>query len=261
MLSVSTSSSAASLGLHKAILVYGGNNDRYQDSECIAHATIHDISISGKNPVLNPGRLATHDDLKTLVSGLAESLSLSVPTWIEPTMLAMGAGRMLWYSPAGKRAMFFKESIAQKSVKGQGVVPTPGLVWMVMQGQLYVYAFKGVDRPTQQTKLYQAPFFNVWSQGKVCVGNAEMPTGDDVAIPEKWVKGFFGSLFTHPNFTQKNRLVKGICPLRFWKEMLAKPPEVFPAQRLVELPVTVGDFLTVNASDTIARIGRASGQF
>ena len=168
---------------------------------------------------------------------------------------------MLWYTPACKKAMFFKEAISQKMVTGNGILPIPGLVWMVMQGELYLYAFKGVDRPTQQTKLYQAPFFNVWSQGKVCVGNAEMPTGDDVAVPEKWVRGFFGSLFTHPNFTEKDRLVKGICPLNFWKKMLAKPPVVFPANRLVELPVTVGDFLTVNVSETIARIGRASGQF
>ena len=268
MLQVNASLSTDTMALQKAILVYGKNKreSHYGDGNAseMAHATVNDVDMSSGAPVLLPGRLVTQTDLKELVQGLSQSQALASPCWMDATMLAMGAGRMVWYTPPCHRPMFFKpSSFIKNSLDGHGNLPTPGLVWMVAQGDLYVYAYKeaGKARPEKATKLCQAPFFNVWSQGKVCTGNAHMPVGDNAAIPHLWVDAFFQSSFTHPNFTEKDRLIKGICPVGFWKSMLKKPRTVFPKARLVDLSLTVDDLL---AQDYLVRIGnkaRARGEF
>lgn len=267
MLNVNASATSKSMALKKAILVYSGGPDNpygYSEAEktAMTHATVNDIDMSSGVPMLMAGRLMTQSDLNELVKGLSQSQALAVPAWIDTTMLAMGAGRMIWYTPACQRAMFFKaSSFTKNTFEAQGQLPTPGLVWLVMQGALYVYAYKGSGRPDKETKLYQAPFFNVWSQGKVCTGNAAMPVGDNAAIPHMWVDAFFGSNFTHPNFKEKDRLVKGVCPIDFWKAMTEKPLPVFPEGRLVDLPLTVADLLAPDLNQKLGNIDRAAGEF
>ena len=265
MLEVSASTNSTTLALQKAILVYGPSvapRNFHTEESGAAHATINDVDMSSGSPVLKAGRLMTQSDLETLVKALAQSESLAQPAWIDTTMLAMGAGRMIWYTPACQRSMFFKaSSFTENSFDAQGLLPSPALVWMVMQGQLYVYAYKGAARPGKETALYQAPFFNVWSQGKVCTGNAAMPVGDAAAVPHHWVDAFFGSNFTHPNFMEKDRLVKGVCPIKFWKAMTQKPLKVFPEGRLVDVALSVGDLLGVTVAQKISAAGRAQGEF
>ncbi|ABM39578.1 PRTRC system protein B [Polaromonas naphthalenivorans] len=265
MLMVQASANSTTMALQKAILVYGVAKRNLYDPDqslAITHATINDVEMKSGAPVLKAGRLMTQSDLNELVTGLSQSQSLSVPSWIDTTMLALGAGRMIWYTPACQRAMFFKtSSFTKDTFEAQGQLPTPGLVWLVMQGALYVYAYKGSGRPDKETKLYQAPFFNVWSQGKVCTGNAAMPVGDNAAIPHMWVDAFFGSNFTHPNFKEKDRLVKGVCPIDFWKAMTEKPLPVFPEGRLVDLPLTVADLLAPDLNQKLGNIDRAAGEF
>lgn len=265
MLMVQASATSTIMTLQKAILVYGVPKSNPYDSDpslAITHATINEVEMKSGVPVLQAGRLMTQTDLKNLVSGLSQSQSLSVPAWIDTTMLALGAGRMIWYTPACQRAMFFKaSSLSKETFEAQGQLPTPGLVWMVRQGALFVYAYKGTGRPEKESKLYQAPFFNVWSQGKVCTGNAAMPVGDNTAIPHMWVDAFFGSNFTHPNFKEKDRLLKGVCPIEFWKSMTENPLPVFPEGRLVDLPLKVGDLLAPDLDMKLAKVERARGEF
>lgn len=267
MLTVSASMRTNSMVLNRAILVYSGGSSspfNYGHEDAMTHATINDVDMSSGAPVLQAGRLMTQADLTNLVKGLSQSQALASPSWIDTTMLAMGAGRMIWYTPACLRSMFFKAStFVGKTFDGHGQLPTPGLVWMVMQGALYVYAYKGKGkgRPEKESKLYQAPFFNVWSQGKVCTGNAAMPVGDNVAIPQMWVDAFFQSNFTHPNFKEKDRLVKGVCPFDFWKAMTEKPLTVFPKNRLVGLYLTVEDLLAPDLLVKLGNIDRARGEF
>ena len=265
MLSVSASTSSTTLALQKAILVYGASCApgifHHQDS-IAAHATINDVDMSSGSPVLKAGRLVTQSDLEALVKGLTQSETLAQPAWIDTTMLAMGAGRMIWFTPECRRTMFFKKSsFAENTFDAQAQVPIPALIWVVMQGQLYVYAYKRSGRPTKDTALYQAPFFNVWSQGKVCTGNAAMPRGDAAAVTNNWVDAFFGSYFTHPNFAQKDRLVKGVCPIKFWQAMTLKPLKFFPDGRLVDIGLSVSDLLDVNVAQKISAAGGAQGEF
>ena len=144
---------------------------------------------------------------------------------------------------------------------GRGVVPCPGLIFMASERDMYVYAFKGTDAPSRETKLYQAPFFNVWSRGKVCVGNADVPKEDRSDDPDAWERMFFGSHFTHPNFTQNDRLTVGVNPAHFWKAQLKKPSAKFPEQVLFDLGLTVDDLMQVDLRARLEAVPRATGEF
>lgn len=169
---------------------------------------------------------------------------------------------MIWWSPPQRRSLFFKKSShIPETFDGRAVCPCPGLVFMANEREMYVYAFKGTDAPSRQTKLYQAPFFNVWSQGKVCVGNADVPKDDRREDPEAWERMFFGSNFTHPNFTQKDRLTVGVDPAHFWKAQVEKPDAEFPDQVLFDLDLNVDDLMRVDLRARLAAVPRATGEF
>lgn len=245
MLSTTVSTSDNSVALKSAVLIYGHSSNHDKDDG--SFSTIHKVSISPQGrPTIMPGRLVTEADISGMLSELknAQACKSSV-RWLDSQMLAMGSDRMIWWTPASKRAMFFKESSMHKGTfTGNGVCPIPSLIWVSLFGKgLYVFALAENVRPELNTKLYQAPFFNVWSNGSVCVGNAVKPRDEAVNDPDAWESMFFGSHFTHPNFTEKDRLVAGKLPVTFWKKMVSKPTKAFPSKRLVALDVCVSDLL------------------
>jgi PRTRC genetic system protein B len=126
---------------------------------------------------------------------------------------------------------------------------------------LYVFAVKGSETPSQDTQLYQAPFFNVWSRGQICMGNTDYPREEARANPGAWSKTFFGSHFTHPNFTQKDRLLKGVEPIAFWQKHLVGQANVFPEEVLVELPLKVRDLMAVDYKSQLGGVREAAGEF
>ena len=143
--------------------------------------------------------------------------------------------------------MFFRSSShAAKKVDGKNICPNPGLVFMAGPRTLHIFAFKGEAAPVKTTKLYQAPFFNVWSDGKVCSGNATLPEEDQRNDRDAWERFFFGSHFTHPNFSQKDRLTLGVEPCAFWQKQLNRPTKTFPESALVDINLTVNDLLALD---------------
>jgi PRTRC genetic system protein B len=232
MLTSSLRVGSASLQLSKAILVYSGASE--------AIATIHQVASVNNKPTIQAGRLFTYTDLETLHGGLSDSAHKHGAAWVEPTLLAYGGGKTIWYSEPGKRAMFFKTNgSAGEKLEASALLPVPGLVWMRERESLYVYAFRGAKRPDYDTKLCQAPFFNVYDSGRVCEGTSIKPPDDAPNIA--WENAFFQSRFTHANVHARNRLIQGMEPLAFWTEMLRAPKQTFPPKRLVDLDITVGD--------------------
>lgn len=245
--------------LKHAICIYAA--DARSESPGPAHATLHDVDTTSGRPVIQPGRLATVDDLKALASGLSESMETIGTNWIDSKVLASGGGRMIWYTPAGPQSMFFQNCHFEQSFDAHGVAPVPALIWLAERDALFVFAVKDGDRPTQQTQLFQAPFFNVWARGQVCVGSAQRPSGNAAADPNAWERMFWGSRFTHPNFKQKDRLLLGVDPYDFWREWITQPGETFPLDRLVPLELKVADLLPLNATRIHLNHLRATGEF
>lgn len=135
------------------------------------------------------------------------------------------------------------------------------IVWMQMENSLFLWAFKGQERPNQDTKLFQAPLFNVWGRGQVCWGSSARVSNDQVGDPKAWEKAFFESAFSHPNFTEKNRLTRRTDPVKFWQRMLKTPMETFPETELVALDLKVGDLLGVDVMSRLQKIPKPKGEF
>lgn len=266
MLSFNVCARKASLQLTGAMLLYGEdmsrNRGHYQESVGPCIATAHQVRLVDGRPTLLPGRLINEADLVLLADGVAGASKALSTQWVDARVLARGPDRLIWWSPPGKRAMFFEKSKHNENTwAARNTCPLPGLVWMALPNDgLYVFACRGGERPSPETELYQAPLYNVWGRGKVCVGNVKLPDKQLWDV-EAWEKVVFGSRFTHPNFSERNRLVKGICPVKFWKAMVTKPPTHFPEARLVKVPLKVGDLLERDILDRLNAWPEPAGEF
>jgi len=241
--------------LSAAVLIYTNAATRH------ALATKHEVREHAGRPTIRPGVPFNEQDYKVLVEALAPAQQPRMQ-WHDPRELARGLGRMLWWSPPMKRSLFFRKSPHNaQTFEGRALCPCPGLVFLAAARELFVFAFKGSAAPSRTTRLHQAPFFNVWSRGKVCVGNAAVPPPDRSEDPQAWEQMFFGSHFTHPNFTEPNRLTVGVDPARFWREQVERPQAQFPEQVLFDLALTVEDLTQLDLAARLEAIPRATGEF
>jgi PRTRC genetic system protein B len=239
--------------LAAAVLVYTHPHQQH------AFATRHFIEEHGGRPVICAGQPFTDADYRQLLQALAPKERPGMQ-WSDPRVLAKGLGRILWWSAPKSRSLFFKTS-SHNTFDARGIAPCPGLVFMGTERAMYVFAFKGETCPNQDTPLFQAPFFNVWSSGQVCTGNASLPAEDQRTDPDSWERMFFGSHFTHPNFAEKDRLTLGVNPVQFWKELLQAPPAAFPSEVLVPLNLKVSDLLGLDSESLLHGRPRAQGEF
>ena len=241
--------------LSAAVLIYTNPGNRH------AFATKHEVQLIDGRPTVRPGSPFSEVDYRNLIKAMAPKEQPRMQ-WQDHRVLAKGLGKILWWEPPTKRSLFFRKSSHNAGTfDGKGLCPCPGLVFMATPRALYVYAFQGEQAPHQRTKLYQAPFFNVWSSGQVCVGNATLPGEELRGDPDAWERMFFGSHFTHPNFTQKDRLTKGVNPTEFWQQMVTQPIDVFPEGVLVEVNLSVEDLMEVDAEHKLHARTRAQGEF
>ena len=98
--------------------------------------------------------------------------------------------RLVWWRKPESRRMFFKDLGIP-----EGVMQVPGMVYSVKAGSLYVYCFRG-RKP--KGLLYKAPYFNVYNDGRVCLGNSrsEKPkNGTFDQWLQYWEKLFWQSEF------------------------------------------------------------------
>lgn len=125
-------------------------------------------------------------------------------------------GQVIWYCKPQKRKLFFVESLAIPN----GIAYMPTLVFKATKTELSVYALKSNRRPTMNTKLYYAPFFNIYESGKICMGTVDIQVKDANSLEEfinLWEEYFFNSYFAHllSNYNPiKNNIVE------FWQKQI-----------------------------------------
>ncbi len=105
-----------------------------------------------------------------------------------------GMTKLIWWEPARMRRMIFAKHLKMPVTD----ICLPGLVWMIYNEKLYVYACKGSVKGLND-KLYHAPFLNMFHTGDVCMGNAKFSKdvkGDAREIIERYSSAFWNSEFT-----------------------------------------------------------------
>ena len=154
---------------------------------------------------LGTGHALTKRGLEGALRGLSGgSFSLA-----HKQVLASDAKRVLFYQSAGPQTLHFQtQDPSLNALSGQSF-PQPALIFDVKPGRMRVAAFTGSERPHAGTRLYRAPYFNVFARDEVCWGSTQIPREVLASQPLEWSRAFFSSSFTHAGATLSLSRLKG----------------------------------------------------
>lgn len=135
---------------------------------------------------------------------------------------------LLWYRKPALTKLYF----SQKGME-DGYACTPPLLFM-FDGRLHVYAVK--RRPDIRSKLYQAPFGNIYDDGAICMGTAQVDTEQLEGMTEVHAIRYLESLFFNSTFSHANTkvLLKSKNMHHLWKQLI-KTSKPFPMEELVQI--------------------------
>lgn len=136
-------------------------------------------------------------------------------------------GYVMWFTKATCKELFFTNGLDIPN----GMANVPALLWIASKDKLNIYALKSDRKPTENTRLYYAPFFNVYENGTVCMGSVDVNIKKSSSLEEfttAWESYFFNSYFSH--LMQNHNPIQGNC-VSLWKK-LRKTGEPFPKEVL-----------------------------
>ena len=148
-------------------------------------------------------------------------------------------GYAIWYTPAQKVSLFFVESLAIPNAEAF----VPPLLWKASKNTLYIYAMVADKIINEQTALYHAPFFNLYNDGRVCMGTVKVDIKTDCHLQDfmqSWEQYFFKSYFSH--LIGNTSPVKGNI-IQLWQKLVGsgKP---FPIKSLIKNGLTLKKLLS-----------------
>lgn len=225
----------------KAILLYT-RKGRFSSNDDVIFASLHEVADTGTkarpNVQIMPGSPITRSALLAALGSLSDEY-LYETELVPESLLSQSPKHLTWWRPAGKKVVFFD---CKELGKRSAIVPHPALVFHVSAKGWHVLAMKESVRPTLETPLFHSPYFNVYDDGKICVGSAAIPEKRAAGTIPEWESAFFESAFTHVN----GRIRKVSHPrgeYAFWKEMLDGVFETFPTEMMVPLDMTLANLL------------------
>lgn len=196
--------------LRRALLLYepsSHNDHAYLDHNRApaSFASVHAVEHGPSGAALAPGTLLDEQTLADVVKNLTGARGLD---FLSDRVLAYAPGLGLaWWTPASERPLFFRtdnfggashDPFLNERVNGHAY-PIPPLVFVVRGRGLHLYALADDRRPTPETPLYRAPFYNLYESGNVCTGSMPAPNGVTPANINAYERAYFGSNFSHPN--------------------------------------------------------------
>lgn len=177
--------------LHTAILLYGADRT--------AIAVQHPVIVERAGARLGAGTFVTQG----FVEGLLSLFQRGPLTYVPANVVATSHSAIVWYEPAATRTMFFKPSTDHAvAAFDSKPVPQPPLLFIARSGGLSVYALSRDERPTLETPLCKAPYWNVFANNDVCLGSMVLPKSIEPSDTGKWTAAFFSSNFTHLSATK-----------------------------------------------------------
>lgn len=209
----------------------------YEDGRT-AFATVHGISVASSGaPHLTAGRAVTMGFLRTLASGLQRDTR---PEILPENVLARTSEAIAWWSPARCRPMFFSGADPKVEKLNGRVFPHPALVFLISGKELFIRALAENRRPSAETQLKNAPYWNTGDAGQVCQGDMRAPDEVAVSTMRGWEDAYFQSAFTHPNGAVRLTTHPGGFH-GLWKELASKND--FPSQFLGDSRETLREFI------------------
>ena len=147
-------------------------------------------------------------------------------------------GSVLWFTKSMKRQLFFTENLEIPN----GIAEVPAMLWSANKRSLKIYALANNRRPSENTPLFFAPFFNVYENGNVCMGTVDVHIQNSTSLEEfikMWEDYFFNSYFSH--LMNEHNPVKGNC-VNLWKSLI-NVDKPFPKEALKKANRTLKNLL------------------
>ena len=230
----------------KALLIYRSveqENDNYERQQVETYVESYDIGKHG-NPI-NAHPLTVQEMIA--LSELMQSTQELKTTYLQckgllPQKLvfvnAQNNGCAIWYTPPQEVSLFFNDSLCIPS----GKTKVPALLWKATKESVHVFALKGKAKPRAETPLYNAPFFNLSADGRVCMGTVNVNIDRQTHLEQfmaQWEAYFFGSYFTHT--LGNHRHCKGNL-VQLWQQQAATGRD-FPLDELIKNGKTLKDLI------------------
>jgi PRTRC genetic system protein B len=214
-----------------AILVYQGGNNAFAAWYPAKVAEDHGA------PYLGEAEPLTTEFLRALSEGLGAYVA---PEILPASVLVRTSELLVWWTPAQHRVLFFGEHCEAGELNAKRY-PVPALVFKVSGGNLSIRALAKNERPTPETKLMTAPFWNCGETGDVCLGTMRVPESSGLDAIDGWERGFFQSEFTHAyGAARLTNFPGGFLPLWRW---LSGSEQGFPVQYLTDARETLRQFV------------------
>lgn len=145
---------------------------------------------------------------------------------------------VIWYTAPQEVNLFFTDNLSISCGKAN----IPALVWKASKDSLGIYALKDNKKPSLKTALYHAPFFNIYKDGRVCMGTVDIEITNTTMLEDfikDWQEYFFNSYFSH--------LLDDYCPvsaniIQLWQRHVNSNKK-FPADVLVKNIKTLKDLI------------------
>lgn len=220
--------------LYQAIFVY---KPVEQDASFSFYVETHPVENKDGVPLLLEGKPLSINTINELVKVFADKKinEKLIPLELIPQELLYFSPQrecVIWHIPAEKRCLFFSKNLNIPS----GEYFCPALLFSANgMKSLKVFALKSNNRPSLKSKVYIAPFFNIYEDGKVCTGNVKIPkqTPDVPSVIRFWEKAFFNSEFSES--IGFRRVVKSGNLAILWRKMMREQSR-FPKNELLLHP-------------------------
>jgi len=166
---------------------------------------------------------------------------LQVKKLMPPSVLSFShhpTQEVVWWTAARKESLLFSDHLTIPC----GLASLPPLVWKASRESLTIFAMKEDNRPTLDTKLFLAPFFNIHPGGSVCMGDVDVAIGADKYMEDfimAWETYFFNSYFSH--LIADHSPVKGNI-VDLWQGLVGQQTE-FPLNQLTPTALTLKNLL------------------
>jgi PRTRC genetic system protein B len=221
--------------LSETVLVYRSGGDG-------AFASLHKVEQNKDGaPYLAAGEPLTTAFVRTLAEGLGARVK---PEILPNTVLARTPDLLVWWSRPQRRTMFFGGTDEGARKLNSVIFPHPALVFKVAGRELFVKALATTSRPTSDTPLKTAPYWNTDSRGLVCPGTMRVPDGSDVSSIPQWEAAYFQSNFTHAAGAVRLTNHPGAF-VGMWRSLVGR--KTFPVRYLTDAGETLEDFVARGA--------------
>lgn len=175
-----------------ALIVYEGCTRKFLE--------LHSIRRDGS---LAEGRAVSRRFLTALMDNFSTQHRSTPHGFLPSNMLyadtRAGQEVYVWYNSPRKRLRYFDERLGLED----GNYYVPGVLYIVKEKTLYVFCFSG-KKPSIQSEVLGVPFFNVYKEGRVCMGSAYPNIPDTVDLSyddvlKAWEDAFWNSMDVHTN--------------------------------------------------------------